>query len=115
MEADVFLAGQVHVQRGVLEDDADVAAHGARLTDDVVAGDAHTPGRRRQRRGEDGDGRRLAGAVGPEQREEFAWLDREGNSVDRVDLAFSIALDEVTDLDRWCHFGLTPSSSPRDA
>src|SRR5216683_272119 len=43
VEANVFLASQVHVQRGVLEDDAHMAAHGARLSNDVVACDAHAP------------------------------------------------------------------------
>src|SRR6266849_3548395 len=43
VEANVLLAGEVHVQRRVLEDDADLMPDRARLANDVKAGDSHGP------------------------------------------------------------------------
>ena len=45
MQPEVLLGGQVAVERRVLEDQADVAAHVVALGDDVVAGDARAAGR----------------------------------------------------------------------
>jgi hypothetical protein len=65
----VLLRGQPFVHRGELTGQADRAAHRLRLADHVATGH---PGRatvRRLQRGQDPHGRRLAGAVGPEQGE----------------------------------------------
>ena len=52
------------------------------LGDDVRAGDHRLPRRRTNARGENADGGRLAGAIGAEQAEELAFMNRQ---VERVD------------------------------
>ncbi len=99
MQADVLLGGQVLVEARTLEDDPDPTADGAGLGHDVVAVDRGATRRRRERRGKDRDRRRLAGAIGPEQREELAGRDLEGDAIDRVAVRLAVALDEVEDVD----------------
>ena len=65
VEPDVLLARQVLVEARALEDDPDEAPDGARLGDDVAAGDRRPPGRRQERGRQDRDRGRLARAVGP--------------------------------------------------
>ena len=45
VQAEVLLGGEVDVERRVLEDEADVAAHVVALGDDVEAADARRAGR----------------------------------------------------------------------
>ena len=102
VHAQVLRGGEVDVQRGVLEDQADVAAHVVALRDDVEAADARRAGRRLGQRAEHVDRRALAGAVGAEEAEDLARRDGERNAADGVDVA--VGLDEVVDLDggwRW--------------
>ena len=100
MEPKVLLRGQVGIERRVLEHEPDVAPHLTPLRDDVVAGDVRVPAGRVDQRAQDADGRRLAGAVGPEEAERLARRDLEVDSGDRLDVA--VALLEVTNLDRGC-------------
>ena len=97
VQPQVLLGGEVDVQRGVLEDQADVAAHVVALGDDVEAADARRPGRGRGQGAEHVDRRALAGAVGAEEAEDLARRDGERHAADGVDLA--VGLDEVVDLD----------------
>lgn len=75
VEADVFFGGEVFVQAGLLEYDAGVFADEAGLFVYVVAGDGDCACGFVEDGGEDGDGGGFAGAVGPEQGEEFTGFD----------------------------------------
>src|SRR2546426_1512313 len=99
MESDVLFSGQVLVEAGPLEDDADVAADTRGVPDEVVSGDLGAPGRRRQRRREHRDRRRLPGAVRPEERKELTRLHTERHGIHGVRGRSPIALGEVADLD----------------
>jgi hypothetical protein len=68
-EAEVLAAGQVLVDGGVLAGEPDRVADLVGGGDDVVPQDAGLTGVRAEDRGQDPDGGRLAGAVGPEQAE----------------------------------------------
>ncbi len=99
VKAHVLFAGEIPVEAGTLEDDADPPAHGARLSNDVETVDGRRPVGRGQCRGQDRDRRRLASPVRPEQREEFAGAHIERYAVHRVALRLLVALDEPVDLD----------------
>ena len=60
---------------------------------DRAAGDLGGPGRRAQERGQDAQGRRLAGAVGPDEAEDLARLDRQVDAGDGERAV--VALDEA--------------------
>jgi len=69
------------------------------LTHDVVPGKPGNAARRRDRRRQDADGRRLAGAVGAEQSEHLARGDLEVDSVHCPDVS-GVSLGQPGDLDR---------------
>ena len=106
VEAQVLLAGQVDVEGGVLEHQADVAADVGALRHDVEAGNPGRPRCQGRERAKDLDGRRLARAVGPEEAERLAGGHVEVDPVHRRELA--VALDQPTHLDRAVHL-LPPS------
>ena len=87
MEAQVLLGGQVGIERGVLEHEADVAAHGVPFGDHVVPGHDGAAGRRPHQGAEDADGGRLAGAVRPEEPERLPRRDLEVDAADGLDIA----------------------------
>ena len=95
----MLAAGEDRVERGLLQRGADRRAHLRALAHDVVAADRRAAARRRQQRRQHQHGRRLAGAVGPEEAVDLARRDGE---VDPVDGARSLAelADQVLDLDR---------------
>jgi hypothetical protein len=97
VESQVLLGGEVAVERGVLEDQADVPAHVVALGDDVEAADARGAGRGQRQGAEHVDRRALAGAVGAEEAEDLARRDGERHAADGLDLA--VGLDEGVDLD----------------
>ena len=99
VKPNVLLARQVHVEARILKDDPDLAPDSAGLGDDIIAADPHPAGGWDQGGRQDRDGRRLAGAVRPEQGKELTRLDREGDPVDGIRLALSVSLDEILDLD----------------
>ena len=77
------------IQTGKFGEMPDEVAHEARLTRHIVAGDPRVTARRFQNRGEHPHGRRLAGAVRAQEREDFALGDGERQIVDgdqRVEL-----------------------------
>ena len=114
VEAQVLLGGQVAVERRVLEDEPDAAAHGVALAHDVVAGDARAAAVGRQQRAEHRDRRRLAGAVGAEEAERLAGGDVEVDAAHRLDVAE--ALDQPAHLDgEVAHASASPSSSAPSA
>ena len=73
------------------------------LRGDIETEHARPTGGRPKERGQDADGRRLAGAVGPQEGEELATLDGHVDAVERPGAA-RIDLDQRLDLDgrsRW--------------
>src|SRR5204862_3317448 len=82
---------------GVLEHDAEALADFGLVRGGVQAVELERATRGAQQRGEHLDGRRLAGAVGAEEREDLAGLDVEGDVVDGGDGAERP--DDVLDAD----------------
>ena len=67
------------VERHFLGHEADHRAGGAVVPDDIMAVDGHCAGGQGDRAADDADQGRLAGAVGAEQRENLATLERKVN------------------------------------
>ena len=82
LEREQFAAGLDVVEAGLLQGDADAAAHGARLGEDVEAVDTGGAGGGAEEGGEHTDGRRLARAVLAEEAEDGAGSDVEVDPVD---------------------------------
>ena len=98
LQPQMVAPGQHRVERRLLERRADHDAHLRPLLDDVVAADARRPGRRRQQRRQHQHGRRLAGAVRPEEAVDLARLDAQVDPVHRTRPFLELA-DETLDLD----------------
>jgi hypothetical protein len=92
LELDQLAPGHQRVERCLLESDADRLSHLARLGDDVVAGDPGAAAGRAKQRRQHPHGRRLAGAVRPEERVDLARCDLEVDAVDGPDPALELAL-----------------------
>jgi len=103
---DVLAAGEVVVDGGGLARQADLGAHAGRVGADVDADDAGGAGVGWQQGGEDAEQGGLADAVGAEQAEDAAWLDGEGETVQRADLAEG--LDQALGLDDGVVHGSPP-------
>lgn len=86
-QPEVLAAGEVTVDRGVLAGDADAAADGGRIAEQVVPGDPGRAGVRAQQRGQQPYGRRLARAIGAEEAADSALRDGQIESAQGVDLA----------------------------
>src|SRR5690606_10053995 len=71
--------------RRALADVADATANPCRIVTDVAAGHDRLARRRWQQRGQHAEGRRLAGAVRPEERDEFAIAHGEVDGTDGID------------------------------
>src|SRR3954453_10460928 len=97
VQAEVLLGGQVPVERGILEDEPDVAPDLVALVRDVVAGDARAAARRARERAEHVDRRRLARSVGPEEAEHLPPRHLEAHAAHRLDVPEG--LHELLDLD----------------
>ena len=104
LQPHVVAAGQERVERGLLERRADRRADRRPLAHDVVARDAGGARRRWQQRGEDEHGRRLPGAVGPQEAVDLAGGDAQVDAVDGARALLELA-DEALDLDpvTWLH------------
>jgi hypothetical protein len=72
------------VGRKLLRHEADQLAGGAVVAGVVVAGDRHGAGGRNHQPADDVDQRRLAGAVGAEERQDFALADVEVDALERL-------------------------------
>ena len=98
VELEVLLRGQAVVERWILEDDADRAAHALRGGHHVEAAEARRAARRREQRAEHLDRGRLAGAVRPEKPEDLAFRDDEADGAHGLHLVE--ALRKVFYFDR---------------
>ena len=84
-EAQVPVDAQVGVEGRVLREVADGAPARERLAQRVVAGDPHRAAGGREDAGQDAHRGRLAGAVRPEEADDLAARDPEGDAAHRVD------------------------------
>ncbi len=91
--------GEARVERDLLELDADTGLERAGLPARVEAEHADTTGVALPQADEHLHGRRLAGAVGPEQAEDLSGLDAERDPVDRPQLPVPLA--QIPDFDGW--------------
>src|SRR4051794_13492281 len=98
LELHQLTAGHQHVQRRLLQRDADPLAHEVRLGRHVVAGHERAPAGRAQQGDEHPDGGRLARAVGPEEAVHLTCGDLEIDAVDGSQTAFELAFEPL-DLD----------------
>ena len=98
LEAHVVAPGEQRVERGLLQRGADRPPHRRPVVHHVVPRDTRAARGGRQQRGEHQHGRRLAGAVGPEEAVDLARLDAQVDPVDRAHAALELA-DEPLDLD----------------
>ncbi len=98
LQPHVLAPGQIRIERRFLQRSPNRAAHLGALTDHVEPSHPHPPGRRRQQRGEDQHGRRLARAVGAEKAVDLAGRHTQVDSIDRAHAPLEVA-DEAFDLD----------------
>jgi len=85
-----FACGKREIKIRALGYHADQALDGDLFLPDIVLPDERLAGGWADPRGEDADSRRLAGAVGAEQSEDFSRPDVEGNSVKRYNLRLGL-------------------------
>ncbi len=97
VEPEVLEAGELLVEGGFLEDDADTRPDRAGCVADVVAGDAGGPLARPEEGTQGVDERRLAGAVRPQQAQYLALGDRDRDVVDGDQV--TVAPREPVDFD----------------
>src|SRR6266516_585954 len=97
MQLQVALGGEVGVEGGVLEDQADVAAYFVAFSDYVVAGNLRGARGRADQGAQDVDRGGLAGAVGAEESERLAGVNSQVDSAHGLDLAE--ALHQTGDRD----------------
>ncbi len=90
---EVLAAGQVLVDGRVLAREADQLPHRLRVAGDVEPGDARAAGVGAEKRREDPDRGRLAGAVRPEQSQHRSLLHLEVDAVERAHLVLPGAVD----------------------
>src|SRR5579875_3641624 len=97
VDSDIFRAGKFGVAGHVLRDDADAFADGVGVSNDIVSG--HDGGARTwgHQSSHHADERAFAGAVRPEEAENFATFDGEADVIDGLQRAEALA--EVLDLD----------------
>src|SRR5215210_3155613 len=88
--------GEVALDAGLLEDDADPLLERPAAPSRVVAEHADLAGRAGKETFEDLDGGRLAGPVGPEESEHFAGGDLQVDASHRLDVA--VGLDQAVDV-----------------
>jgi hypothetical protein len=99
-QLDVFPAGEVVVDRGVLAGQADAGPHLLGMVADVDPGHAHPAPVGLQQGGQHPDEGGLAGPVGPEQPVDAAALHGQVEAVQRADRDLATEhLDQVLDLD----------------
>ena len=110
MEVEVLPHRQLTVERVLLGDDPDQLLGQRGMRDDVDRADERGAGGRYHARGEHPGGRRLAGAVGPEQPEDLAGADAQVEGVDGREVGARVDLRQ---LDRADHLARSaPSPSP---
>src|SRR6266849_7506820 len=97
VELEILAAGQLVVERRVLEDEADPLAHTRRVGGHVDACHPGGAGGGCEQGAENRDGRRFTGAVRPEKPEYLAMADLEVDSAHGLDLF--VSLDQAVSLD----------------
>ncbi len=102
-ELDVLVDGEILVEAEALRHVAYMGLCGFRVGDGVDPVDHDRAGIRPHHSGEHAQRRGLAGAVGPDQPENLAAVDREGEAVDRGDVGESF--DETVDADELNRLG----------
>ena len=114
-EAAVLEHAELGEDRGALVAAAEAGAGAPRLrpAGDVVAGEAHRAGGRRELAGEHVDQRRLAGAVGADHGMDLADVQVERDRVDRGQAAEAAAEAGGLEQRRLSHGALPRSSAPR--
>ena len=85
LDDQLVAAGDRGVRAAALGHVADALAHALRFADEVHARDAGLAARRREERRQHAQGRRLAGAVGPEEAEDLAAFDPQVHPAHRLD------------------------------
>ena len=86
LEPEMLAPGQQRVECRLLQRRTDGGSDLRPFRDDVVAGHAGRPRRRRQQRRQHVDGRRLARSVRPQEAVDLAGLDTEIDSVDGANI-----------------------------
>src|ERR1700722_434505 len=99
MEVEVLPHVQLPVERVLLGDDAKQLLGQRRVCDDVDAADIRVAGGGDHTGGEHPGGRRLAGAVGPEQAEYLAGLNAQIEPVDRGEVGAGVDLRQLLSAD----------------
>src|SRR3954469_25508184 len=87
VQLEVLVGRQVAVEARVLKYDPEPPPHVVWMLTRIDAVERNRPARRRQQRGQHLDGRRLAGAVGPEEREDLPFGNVERDVIDGFHLA----------------------------
>ena len=100
LQAQRFAHGEERVEHQFLRHHAQLLARGAEIADHIVAVDLDRAGVRPDQAGDDGNQGGLAGAIRPEQAEEFAFFNAEGHAAQCLERL--VALLDITNLDR-CH------------
>jgi hypothetical protein len=95
VEIEVLEHGEPVVEARLLEHDAEIAPRLPRMGDDVDAIDGGAAAIGLEDRAQDVEERRLAGAVGTEEREQFVRLHREADGIERERAA--VALGHAAD------------------
>ncbi len=98
VEVEVLLNGEVLVEPELLRHVADAVLHRLRVAGDVDAEHVEVAAVGRQQPGDQADERRLAGAVGADQRRQPAVLDGERDVVERRDGLAGLALEALADV-----------------
>src|SRR5262249_1837442 len=95
--SEVLADGELGVEPGILEDDAEARPHGGRLAGEVVAKNTHLAGNRAHQSRQDLEERRLAAAIRTEKGEDLATIHAKRYAAQR--LAVPVAVAKVGDFD----------------
>ncbi len=109
-EPQILLAPACRDERVVLRHVADAAAHFVRLGGNVQPRHAGRAGSRRNETGKNAHGGAFARAVGAEQADDFAALDRKGQA--RHGGVSRVALGQIFNLDHHGHFAPSKTGHP---
>ena len=91
--------GELEVEGGLLKDDTESRQRRYRIARHVMAHHLDAPGIRREQAGEQLEQRRLAGAIGTEQSDEFSRLGLQAHAVDGANRP--VALDDIVQQQSW--------------
>ena len=98
VEQEIAGHGELEIEGRLLKHDAEPRQRRHRVAPHVVAHDGDVAGIRDEQAGQELEQRRLAGAIGAEERDELARECSETDPVDRADRA--VALDHLVEAER---------------